>query len=91
MLFKRTDDSISIKVNYAGNGLKSMHLSIEASLRKLRTNYIDILYVHLWDFTTPIEEVMNGLHNLVVARKVLYLVGTLTFIDTLNLEQPQRN
>lgn len=49
------------------------------SLKKLRTNYIDILYVHWWDWTTSIEEVMDGLHNLVLAGKVLYLVGALSF------------
>ena len=51
-----------------------MHISVEASLKKLRTSYIDILYVHWWDFATPIAEVMNGLHNLVAQGKVLYLV-----------------
>jgi aryl-alcohol dehydrogenase-like predicted oxidoreductase len=76
MAFKQSDDSVAIKVNYAGNSLKSLYLSVEASLAKLRTNYIDILYVHLWDYTTPLEEVMNGLHSLVMARKVLYLVST---------------
>lgn len=50
-----------------------MRVSIDASLKKLRTNYVDILYVHWWDFNTSIEEVMNSLHNLVVAGKVLYL------------------
>lgn len=53
--------------------MKSLHLSVEASLKKLRTSYIDILYLHWWDYTTPVAEVMNGLHNLVVAGKVLYL------------------
>ena len=56
-----------------------MHLSVEASLKKLRTDYIDILYVHWWDFATPVEEVVNGLHNLVAQGKVLYLVGSLEF------------
>ena len=51
-----------------------MHVSVEASLKKLRTDYIDILYVHWWDYQTSIEEVMNGLHALVMAGKVLYLV-----------------
>jgi len=50
-----------------------MHMSVEASLAKLRTSYIDILYVHWWDHTTRVEEVMNGLHNLVTQGKVLYL------------------
>lgn len=46
-------------------------------MKKLKTSYIDILYVHWWDWTTSVEEVMNGrLHNLVVAGKVLYLVSS---------------
>ncbi len=52
-----------------------MHVSVEASLKKLRTDYIDIFYVHWWDYETSIEEVMNGLHNLVSQGKVLYLVS----------------
>jgi len=53
--------------------VKSLHNSVEASLKKLRTSHIDILYVHWWDYDTTIEEVMNGLHALVLAGKVLYL------------------
>ncbi|KAF8207970.1 NADP-dependent oxidoreductase domain-containing protein [Mycena galopus ATCC 62051] len=71
--FKARDGAIAQKVNYTGNNVKSMHLSVEASLKKLRTTYIDILYVHWWDWETGVEEVMNGLHNLVVQGKVLYL------------------
>ena len=56
------------------NHTKSVHVSVEASLKKLRTSYIDILYVHWWDWTTCLEEVMNALHNLVAQGKVLYLV-----------------
>ena len=65
--------SISHKVNYTGNNLKSMRVSVDDSLTKLRTSYIDILYVHWWDWNTSIEEVMDGLHQLVMAGKVLYL------------------
>lgn len=53
--------------------MKALRLSVEASLKKLRTNYIDILYLHWWEYTTPVEEVMNGLHNLITDGKVLYL------------------
>ncbi|EMD40252.1 hypothetical protein CERSUDRAFT_104075 [Gelatoporia subvermispora B] len=70
--FKNMAD-IPQKTHYVGNSLESMHISFEASLQKLRTSYIDIFYVHFWDYTTSIPEVMNGLHNLVVSRKVLYL------------------
>ncbi|KAF9241167.1 NADP-dependent oxidoreductase domain-containing protein [Melanogaster broomeanus] len=61
------------KAMYTGNNIKSMHLSVESSLKNLRTSYIDILYVHWWDWDTSIEEVMNGLHTLVQQGKVLYL------------------
>ena len=50
-----------------------MTISVDASLKKLRTHYIDILYLHWWDYTTSVEEVMNSLHNLVTQGKVLYL------------------
>ncbi|KAK9372532.1 NADP-dependent oxidoreductase domain-containing protein [Lipomyces chichibuensis] len=62
-----------IKSNFQGNHLKSMHLSLEASLKKLQTTYIDIFYVHWWDFTTSIPELMKSLNRMIDARKVLYL------------------
>ncbi|KZT21958.1 Aldo/keto reductase [Neolentinus lepideus HHB14362 ss-1] len=71
--YKKGDDSVAIKVNYLGNHVKSMHVSVRDSLRKLRTDYIDVLYVHWWDWNTTIEEVMDGLHALVMQGKVLYL------------------
>ncbi|EMD36893.1 hypothetical protein CERSUDRAFT_137207 [Gelatoporia subvermispora B] len=70
--FKRAA-TIPQKTQYVGSNIKSMNISVEASLKKLRTSYIDILYVHWWDWDTSIEEVMNGLHNLVAQGKVLYL------------------
>ncbi|KAF2009080.1 aryl-alcohol dehydrogenase [Aaosphaeria arxii CBS 175.79] len=60
-------------VNYCGNHKKSLHLSVRASLAKLQTDYIDLLYVHWWDWTTSIKEVMDSLHILVEQGKVLYL------------------
>ncbi|KAJ7643340.1 NADP-dependent oxidoreductase domain-containing protein [Mycena polygramma] len=71
--FKRGDKSVAQRALYVGNSVKSMHTSVEASLKKLRTTYIDILYVHWWDWDTSIQEIMNGLHHLVSQRKVLYL------------------
>lgn len=60
-------------VNYCGNHKKSLHLSVRDSLQKLQTDYIDLLYVHWWDWTTSIEELMDSLHILVEQGKVLYL------------------
>ncbi|KAF9074599.1 NADP-dependent oxidoreductase domain-containing protein [Rhodocollybia butyracea] len=72
--FKNANDSsVKQRVNYTGNNAKSLHLSVEASLKKLRTNYIDILYLHWWDFDTSVEEVMDSLHHLVASGKVIYL------------------
>lgn len=62
-----------IGVNYAGNHKKSLRTSLDASLKKLRTDYIDILYVHWWDHSTSIPELMQSLADVVREGKVLYL------------------
>jgi aryl-alcohol dehydrogenase-like predicted oxidoreductase len=59
--------------NAAGNQRKNMMQAVEASLRRLRTDYIDLYWVHIWDQITPVEEVMRGLDDLVRAGKVLYV------------------
>jgi aryl-alcohol dehydrogenase-like predicted oxidoreductase len=59
--------------NAAGNHRKSMMQSVEQSLVRLRTDYIDLLYLHVWDFTTPVEEILRGLDDLVRQGKVLYI------------------
>jgi aryl-alcohol dehydrogenase-like predicted oxidoreductase len=58
--------------NAAGNHRKNMMQAVEASLKRLRTGYIDLYWVHIWDQITPVEEVMRGLDDLVRAGKVLY-------------------
>ncbi|KIA75639.1 dehydrogenase [Aspergillus ustus] len=67
----RVRKSEKIQSNYQGCHSKSMRLSVEASLKKLGTDYLDLLYVHMWDFSTGVEEVMQSLHHLVAAGKVL--------------------
>lgn len=74
---KRGDPTIKQQPNYVGNNLKSMRTSLEQSLKNLRTDYIDIFYIHFWDLHTSVEEAMDGLHQLVLAGKVLYLVSTI--------------
>ncbi|UHQ19086.1 aldo/keto reductase [Lysobacter sp. KIS68-7] len=59
--------------NAGGNHRKSMLRSVEQSLQRLRTDYIDLLYLHMWDDTTPVEEVLRGMDDLVRQGKVLYL------------------
>src|SRR6202043_3820624 len=58
--------------NAAGNQRKNMMQSVEASLKRLQTDYIDLYWVHMWDQITPLEEVMRGLDDLVRVGKVLY-------------------
>lgn len=62
-----------IKSNYQGNHAKCLRHSLEASLSALQTDYIDLFYLHWWDFSTSVPEVMRSLHQLVVSGKVLYL------------------
>jgi aryl-alcohol dehydrogenase-like predicted oxidoreductase len=58
--------------NAAGNQRKNMMQAVDTSLKRLRTDYIDLYWVHMWDQMTPVEEVMRGLDDLVRAGKVLY-------------------
>jgi len=74
MAYKKTQKEWTIQAPIVGNSAKSLHVSVNDSLKKLRTSYIDILYVHWWDYETSIPEIMGHLHNLVVSGKVLYLV-----------------
>jgi len=59
--------------NAGGNQRKNMVQSVETSLKRLGTDYIDLYWVHLHDPFTPIEETMRGLDDLVRAGKVLYV------------------
>src|SRR6202023_322215 len=59
--------------NPAGNHRKSMMQALEASLKRLQTDYIDLYWVHIWDGITPMEEVMRGLDDLVRQGKILHV------------------
>ncbi|CAI4443641.1 CDG_1a_G0016530.mRNA.1.CDS.1 [Saccharomyces cerevisiae] len=71
--YKKYDVGGGKSGNYCGNHKRSLHVSVRDSLRKLQTDWIDILYVHWWDHMSSIEEVMDSLHILVQQGKVLYL------------------
>ena len=53
--FKRPGDGSKIAVNFQGNSIKSMRLSVEASLKKLQTSYIDLLWMHCTPFCSLLE------------------------------------
>ena len=59
--------------NAGGNGRKNLVQSVEASLKRLGTDYLDVLWMHAWDGITPVSEVVRALDDLVRAGKVLYL------------------
>ncbi|PSM41472.1 aldo/keto reductase [Streptomyces dioscori] len=59
--------------NSGGGHRKNLFASVEASLRRLNTDYLDLLYLHVWDFTTPVEEILRGMDDLVRQGKILYV------------------
>ncbi|MES2560315.1 MAG: aldo/keto reductase [Bacteroidota bacterium] len=60
-------------VNASGNNRKNMMRSVEQSLKRLNTDFIDLLYLHIWDNLTPIDEIMRGLDDLIRQGKVNYI------------------
>ena len=58
--------------NGGGNSRKNMMKSVEKSLKRLQTDHIDLYYLHMWDYMTPVEEVVRGLDDLIRQGKVLY-------------------
>ena len=59
--------------NASGNHRKNMTRAVEASLKRLKTDHIDLLWVHAWDRHTPFQETMRALDDLVRSGKVLYI------------------
>lgn len=59
--------------NASGNNRKNLMRSVEGSLKRLQTDFIDVLYLHIWDDLTPIEEIMRGLDDLIRQGKVNYI------------------
>jgi aryl-alcohol dehydrogenase-like predicted oxidoreductase len=70
---KYTNAAPGTDPNAGGNHRKNMMQAVEASLKRLKTDYIDLYWVHIWDRITPVEEVMRGLDDLVRQGKVLYV------------------
>jgi aryl-alcohol dehydrogenase-like predicted oxidoreductase len=78
---RRDDVVIATKVfnpmseapNDGGLSRKHIMSSIDASLRRLKTDYVDLYQIHRWDYNTPIEETMEALHDIVKAGKARYI------------------
>jgi aryl-alcohol dehydrogenase-like predicted oxidoreductase len=58
--------------NASGNNRKNMMRSVEQSLKRLQTDFIDVLYLHIWDDLTPIDEILRGLDDLIRQGKINY-------------------
>jgi aryl-alcohol dehydrogenase-like predicted oxidoreductase len=65
--------SSGIDISKSGNSRKNMMRCVEESLARLGTEYIDLYLLHFWDGTTPLDEIMRGLDDLVSSGKVLYV------------------
>jgi aryl-alcohol dehydrogenase (NADP+) len=65
--------SLPKKPNQQGLGRKRIFAAVDASLRRLGTDYIDLYQIHRWDYATPVEEFMEALHEVVKAGKARYL------------------
>ena len=59
--------------NFSGNHRKNMVRSLEESLKRLNTDYVDLFWLHAWDFTTPVDEILRGLDDLVSSGKIHYI------------------
>jgi aryl-alcohol dehydrogenase-like predicted oxidoreductase len=70
---KFTFNTVQGDPNAGGNGRKNIHRALEGSLKRLRTDYVDLYWLHAWDGLTPVEEVMATLDSLVQAGKVRYI------------------
>jgi len=60
-------------LNFCGNHRKNLIRSVNESLKRLNTDFIDILWLHMWDFSTPVEEVMRSLDDLISSGKIHYI------------------
>jgi aryl-alcohol dehydrogenase-like predicted oxidoreductase len=56
--------------NAGGNGRKNIYRALEGSLRRLKTDYIDLYWMHVWDMVTPVEEILSTMNDLVRAGKI---------------------
>ncbi|NDJ61590.1 MAG: aldo/keto reductase [Chloroflexi bacterium] len=59
--------------NASGNQRKNMIRALEASLKRMNTDYVDLYWLHAWDYTTPVDEIMRAFDDLVTSGKVMYI------------------
>src|ERR1700694_5857738 len=69
---KFTFNALQGNPNTGGNGRKNIYRALDASLRRLKTDFIDLYWLHAWDTVTPVEEVVSTLNDLVRTGKIRY-------------------
>jgi aryl-alcohol dehydrogenase-like predicted oxidoreductase len=79
VLATRVNGPMGAGTNDRGLSRKHIMQAVDASLRRLRTDYIDLYQIHRWDYETPIEETLETLDDLVRSGKVLYLGASRKF------------
>jgi aryl-alcohol dehydrogenase-like predicted oxidoreductase len=69
---KYTISTDAKEINAGGNSRKNLQQSLELTLRRLKTDYLDLYWVHAWDLHTPLDELLRALDDAVSAGKILY-------------------
>lgn len=69
---KFTFNAQSGNPNAGGNGRKNVYRALEGSLRRLKTDYVDLYWMHVWDGVTPVEELLSTMNDLVRSGKIRY-------------------
>ena len=59
-------------VHAGGNGAKHLHTALDGSLKRLRTDYVDLFWIHVWDSVTPAEELLETMTSLTRSGKIRY-------------------
>ena len=79
VLATKVFNAMSKDPNDQGLSRKHIMKSVDASLRRLKTDYIDLYQIHRWDYNTPVEETMEALHDVVKSGKALYIGASSMF------------
>jgi aryl-alcohol dehydrogenase-like predicted oxidoreductase len=72
VLATKSGFSAGVGPHCGGNGAKHIHSALNGSLRRLRTDYVDLYWVHVWDSVTPPEELLDTMTTLVRSGKIRY-------------------